>query len=141
MPRFMEIFQVVKKSRERDRTFGDGRFCAQLCIETPVAHLTNFFFALYYAVLTEDASMLLLSRVETNCSLVMSNRSSSNEQIFEYFRIPDREVVANPIVKIPTGQEVKYNIPQLRSQLRSKLKGGFQLEVLFLVLQHSTITE
>ena len=51
------------------------------------------------------------SRVETNCSLVISNSSSSNKRMFEYFRIPDRKVVANPIFKILIGQEVKYNIP------------------------------
>ena len=45
----------------------------------------------------------VFSRVETNCSFVISNSSSSNEGIFEYFRIPDRKVVANPIFKIPIG--------------------------------------
>ena len=43
------------KSRERDWTFGDGRFCAKLSIETlhkratSVAPLTNFSFDLFYA--------------------------------------------------------------------------------------------
>ena len=42
------------KSRESDWTFGDGRFCVQLCIETLckrptlVAHLTNFSFEFFY---------------------------------------------------------------------------------------------
>ena len=55
--------------------------------------------------------LLLLFRVETNCSFVISNSSSSNERIFEYFRILDRKAVANPMFEIPIGQEVKYNIP------------------------------
>ena len=55
----------------------------------------------------------MCTRVETSCSFVISNSSSSNEQIFEYFGILaiDRKVVANPIFKIPIGQEVQYNIP------------------------------
>ena len=54
------------KSPKRDWTFGDGRFCVQLCIETlckwatSVAHLTNFSFEFFYAIFTEDASRLLL---------------------------------------------------------------------------------
>ena len=42
------------KSYERHWTFGDGRFCVQLCIETlckwatSVAHLTNFSFEFFY---------------------------------------------------------------------------------------------
>ena len=65
----MEIVQAVKKliqSRESDWTFGDGRFCVQLCIETPykqassVAHLTNFSFEFSYKIFTEDAPLPLL---------------------------------------------------------------------------------
>ena len=41
------------QSPERDWTFGDGRFCAHICIETlckratSVAHLTNFSFEFF----------------------------------------------------------------------------------------------
>ena len=65
----MEIVQAVKKLiqfRESDWTFGDGRFCVQLCIETlckratSVAHLTNFPFEFFYKIFTEDASQSLL---------------------------------------------------------------------------------
>ena len=65
----MEIVQAVKKlieSRESDWTFGDGRFCVQLCIETlckrptSVAHLTNFSFEFFYKIFTEDVSQPLL---------------------------------------------------------------------------------
>ena len=51
---------------ERNGTFGDGRFCVQLCIETlckrttSVAHLTNFSFAFFNEIFTEDASLLFL---------------------------------------------------------------------------------
>ena len=54
------------QSRQRDRTFGDGRFCVQLCIETPynraisVAHLTNFSSEFLFVIFTEDAYVLLL---------------------------------------------------------------------------------
>ena len=47
-------------------TFGEGRFCVQLCIETlckraiSVAHLTNFSFELFYEIFTEDAPPPLL---------------------------------------------------------------------------------
>ena len=47
-------------------TFGDGRFCVQLCIETlrkratSVAHLTNCSFEFFYDIFTEDASQRLL---------------------------------------------------------------------------------
>ena len=67
MPSFIKIVQVIKKldtiSRARLKTFGDGRFCVQLCIETLckratlVAHLTNFFFEFFYEIFTEDASL------------------------------------------------------------------------------------
>ena len=56
----------VKFNLERDWTFGDGRFCVQLCIETlckwatSVALLTNFSFKFFYAIFTEDASLLCL---------------------------------------------------------------------------------
>ena len=69
----MEIVQAEKKfnsiSRERlnfQRGDVDGRFCVQLCIETPckrptsVAHLTNFSFECFYKIFTEDASLPLL---------------------------------------------------------------------------------
>ena len=62
-------------------------------------------------IYTSRGSERVNGRVETICLLVISNSSSSNERIFEYFRILDRKVVANPIFKIPTGQEVKYTIP------------------------------
>ena len=54
------------KSRESDWTFGDGRFCVQLCIETlckratSVAHLTNFSFEFFHETFTEDAPLLFL---------------------------------------------------------------------------------
>ena len=54
------------QSPERDWTFGDSRFCVQLCIETLckratlVAHLTNFSFEFCYEIFTEDASLLFL---------------------------------------------------------------------------------
>ena len=58
---------MAEKDRsERDWTFGDGRFCVQLCIETlckwatSVTNLTNFSFALFYEIFTEDASLRLL---------------------------------------------------------------------------------
>ena len=41
---------------------------------------------------------LPITRVETNCSLVISNSSSSNERIFEYFRILNRKDVAYPML-------------------------------------------
>ena len=47
-------------------TFGDGRFCVQLCIETlckrttSVAHLTNLSFVFFSVLFIEDASLLLL---------------------------------------------------------------------------------
>ena len=54
------------QSRESDWTFGDGRFCVQLCIETlckwatSVAHLTNLSFEFFYEIFTEDASLPIL---------------------------------------------------------------------------------
>ena len=54
------------QSRESDWTFGDGRFCVHLCIETlckratSVAHLTNFSFKFFYKIFTEDAPPPLL---------------------------------------------------------------------------------
>ena len=56
--------KVKIQSAERDRTFGDGRFCVQLCVETlckratSVANLTNFSFELFCEISTEDASLL-----------------------------------------------------------------------------------
>ena len=56
----------VKFNLPRDWTFGDGRFCVQLCIETlckrptSVAHLTNFSFEFFHEIFTEDASLLSL---------------------------------------------------------------------------------
>ena len=53
-------------SRESDWTFGDGRFCVQLCVETlckratSVAHLADFSFEFFYKIFTEDASLPLL---------------------------------------------------------------------------------
>ena len=50
----------------RDWTFGDGRFCVQLCMESPcmwatsVAHLTNFSFEFFYEIFTEDACQHLI---------------------------------------------------------------------------------
>ena len=58
--------KVKLKSRKSDWTFGDGRFCVQLCIETlckratSVAHLTNFSFEFFHETFTEDASLLFL---------------------------------------------------------------------------------
>ena len=58
--------KVKFKSPERHWTFGDGRFCVQLCIETlckratSVAYLTNFSFEFFYEIFTEDASLLFL---------------------------------------------------------------------------------
>ena len=66
---------------------------------------------LFFRYFTWSLVSFLFSRVETNCSFVISNSSSSNERIFEYFRILDRKVVAKPMFEIPIGQEVKYNIP------------------------------
>ena len=40
-------------------------------------------------VLHEKCTHVVLIRVETNCSLVISNTSILNERIFEYFRILD----------------------------------------------------
>ena len=71
----------------------------------------------------------LYARVETNCSFVISNSSSSNERIFEYFRIPDRKVVANPIFKIPIGQEVSTTYPNQEASCVPR--EVFSLRVLF----------
>ena len=65
----MKIVQEVKELNlisQARLTFGDGRFCVQLCIETlskratSVAHLTNISFELFYETFTEDVSLLLL---------------------------------------------------------------------------------
>ena len=56
----------LNKSPERHWTFGDGRFCVQLSIETlckwatSEARLANFSFEFFYEIFTQDASLLFL---------------------------------------------------------------------------------
>ena len=64
------------------------------------AHCTDLCFAICRFSQVVFVTSNNVTRVETNCSLVISNSSSSNERIFEYFRILDRKVVANGAVRI-----------------------------------------
>ena len=63
----------------RDWTFGDGRFCVQLCLKTlckwatSVAHLTNFSFEFFYEIFTEDASLLFLYHGEKKSKMTKNS--------------------------------------------------------------------
>ena len=68
LPRYFDFERpyLSPQAKIKNWTFGDGRFCVQLCIETSckratsVAHLTNFSFEFFYEIFTQDASLLLL---------------------------------------------------------------------------------